>query len=134
MPLSIFVIMDTAYSGDLADDARQGSVWIVASPNNEEAARHARAAIARECPMPDRITTFTADVDDDLALSSLLTTIRAHHGELAASSSWDSIHVIGRTIGHSRPSRIATALGVHDVELVERPSGFSIRRSRSERR
>ncbi|MCA8971755.1 MAG: hypothetical protein KDC95_18340 [Planctomycetes bacterium] len=133
MPLSIFVIMDTAYSGDLADDARQGSVWIVASPNNEAAANHARAAIARECPIPDRITTFTADADDDLALAGLLTTIRTHHGELAASSPWDSIHVIGRTIGHLRPSRIATALGLHDVELVEEPSGFVIHRSRPQR-
>jgi hypothetical protein len=123
----VFVVLDPAYGGKLAELARAGPVWIVDTPPNRSAAESYWGANPDRTHL-DGITTFKfpANSSPEEILDNELDVIDLHHGVYSASPPYAVIEVIGARLSETVRSKLSE-FGFGKFEMTS--GGFRAARS-----
>lgn len=113
MPVSVALVLDSAFGDRVAALAQQMPVWVVSSPVNDQAVRLARTNVDE-----GRITTLhqrSGEVPVNL-LARAVYAIDEHHGEVSQAVAYDTLWVYGTTEKLSQ--EIAAELGFKSITAI----------------
>jgi hypothetical protein len=120
---AVAVVVDPAFGDKLSPLAARVHVWIIDTPENNDAAE----AVWRECSGANSIergaTKFSASRTDppDEVVTSMLDTIDLHHGEYSHVPRWSVLEVFG---ANPTPRLVAALAELGFSKVASTPDGF----------